>query len=324
MKLPEPVRRAWVGHRETLLRIAGEKAGGSARDVWSWRWLDDLGRDLHHAARGLGRSPGFAATAALILALGIGANTAMFSIAYGLLLRPLPYPDAAAIVRVGYRSAAQPGIGWLTNRTLPRLQQEADSFEHVAGYASRNVVWNGPDGPVTLRGAMVSPSLFPLLRATPRLGRLLAAEDAREGAPRVVLLSHSAWTNRFASDPDIAGAPIELDGEAYTVAGVLAEGFAFPSPEEEVWTPMVMWSAAPVPDAEGRTLTISFAFSALGRLRRGVSPEQAAAEVDTLLRPPDTGDSRPGERRPPDRSRDFVARVVPLQGPAGPPAPPRG
>ena len=313
MKLPEPVRRAWVGHRETLLRTAGEKAGGSARDVWSWRWLDDLGRDLHHAARGLGRSPGFAATAALILALGIGANTAMFSIAYGLLLRPLPYPDAAAIVRVGYRSAAQPGIGWLTNRTLPRLQQEAVSFEHVAAYAARNVVWNGPDGPVTLRGAMVSPSLFPLLRATPRLGRLLAAEDAREGAPRVVVLSHRAWTNRFASDPDIAGAPIELDGEPYTVAGVLAEGFAFPSPEEEVWTPMVMWSAAPVPDAEGRTLTISFAFSALGRLRHGVSAEQAAAEVDTLLRPPDTGDSGPGEGRPPDRSREYVARVVPLQ-----------
>jgi len=201
------------------------------RDVWSWRWLDDLGRDLRHAARGLGRSPGFAATVVLLLALGIGANTAMFSIAYGLLLRPLPYPDAAAIVRVGYRSATRPGsIGWLTNSTLPRLQQEAGSFEEVAGYAPRNVVWNGPDGPVTLRGAMVSPSLFPLLRATPRLGGLLAADEAREGESRVVLLSHSAWTNRFASDPDIAGAPIELDGEPYTVAGVLAEGFCVSEP----------------------------------------------------------------------------------------------
>ena len=316
----ERERRRDAGAGESEARRAARRTLGNAtlvrertRDVWGWRWLDDLGRDLRHAARGLGRSPGFAATVVLLLALGIGANTAMFSIAYGLLLRPLPYPDAAAIVRVGYRSAAQPGIGWLTNSNLPRLQQEADSFEHVAGFAPRKIVWSGPDGPVTLRGAMVSPSLFPLLRATPRLGRLLAAEDAREGAPRVVLLSHRAWTNRFTSDPDIAGAPIELDGETYTVAGVLAEGFAFPSPEEEVWTPMIMWSSAPVPDAEGRTLAISFAFSALGRLRRGVSPEQAAAEVDTLLRPPDTGDSPPGEGRPPERARDYVARVVPLQ-----------
>ena len=314
-------RQREAGAQDSDARRAARRIPGNAalireptRDIWSWRWLDDLGRDLRHAARGLGRSPGFAATVVLLLALGIGANTAMFSIAYGLLLRPLPYPDPAAIVRVGYRSATRPGsIGWLTNSTLPRLQQEATSFEHVAGYAPRNVVWNGPDGPVTLRGAMVSPSLFPLLRATPRLGRLLAAEEAREGASRVALLSHRAWTNRFASDPDIAGAPIELDGEPYTVAGVLAEGFAFPSPEEEVWTPMVMWSSDPVPDAEGRILTISFAFSALGRLRRGVSPEQAAAEVETLLRPPDTGDGRTGEDRPPDRSRDFVARVVPLQ-----------
>ena len=317
----EGERRRDAGVSEDEAQRAARRTLGNAalirertRDVWSWRWLDDLGRDLRHAARGLGRSPGFAATVVLLLALGIGANTAMFSIAYGLLLRPLPYPDAAAIVRVGYRSATRPGsIGWLTNSTLPRLQQEADSFEQVAGYAPRNVVWNGPDGPVTLRGAMVSPSLFPLLRATPRLGGLPADEEAREGAPRVVLLNHRAWIDRFASDPDIAGAPIELDGEPYTVAGVLAEGFGFPSPDEEFWTPMVMWSSAPVADAEGRTLTISFAFSALGRLRRGVSPEQAAAEVETLLRPPDTGDRRTGEDRPPDRSRDFVARVVPLQ-----------
>ena len=276
--------------------------------------MDALARDLRHAVRVLARHPTFTLVALAILALGIGANTAMFSIAYGLLLRPLPYPDAAAIVRVGYRSSTQPGsIGWLTNSTLPRLQEEARSFEHVAGYAPRNVGWTGPDGPVTLRGAMVSPSLFPLLRATPRLGRLFTAEEAHEGTHQVVLLSHNAWTNRFASDPDIAGAPIELDGEPYTVAGVLAEGFAFPSPEEEMWTPLVIPSSAPVPDAEGRTLTISFAFAALGRLRPGVSPTQAAADVDTLLRSPDAGDGPSGDRGPPDRSRDLVARVVPLQ-----------
>ena len=276
--------------------------------------MDALARDIRHAARVLARHRTFTLTALAILALGIGANTAMFSVVYGLLLRPLPYPDAGAIVRVGYGRSTQPGsIGWLTNSTLPKLQEEAESFEHIAAYAPRSLGWGGPEGPVTLQGAMVSPSLFPLLRATPRLGRLFTADDAREGAHRVVLLSFRTWTNRFASDPDIAGAPIELDGEPYTVAGVLAERFAFPNPYDELWTPMVIPSSAPVTDAEDRTITIAFAFSALGRLRPSVSPEQAETEVQTLLQPPDAGGGSSAEGGAPAPSSAFVARVTPLQ-----------
>ena len=271
-------------------------------------------RDIRHAVRVLARHRTFTLTALAILALGIGANTAMFSVVYGLLLRPLPYPDAGAIVRVGYGRAAQPAsIGWLTNRNLPRLQEEAASFEQVAGYAPRSLGWRGPDGPISLRGAMVSPSMFPLLRTTPRLGRLFTDDDARQGAHRVVLLSFRTWTTRFAADPDVAGAPIELDGEPYTVVGVMAEGFAFPGPEDELWTPMVMQPSAPVENAEGRTLTVSFAFSALGRLRPGVSPAQAAAEVDAILQQPDIGGAPPGARGTANAAPAFVGRVVPLQ-----------
>ena len=276
--------------------------------------MDALARDIRHAARVLARHRTFTLTALAILALGIGANTAMFSVVYGLLLRPLPYPDPGAIVRVGYGRSTQPGsIGWLTNRSLPRLQEEAASFEQVAGYAPRSLGWRGPDGPVSLRGAMVSPSFFPLLRATPRLGRLFTDDDARQGAHRVVLLSFRTWATRFAADPDIAGAPIELDGEPYTAVGVLAEGFAFPNLEAEVWTPMVVQPSAPVANAEGRTLTVSFAFPALGRLRPGVSAVQAAAEVDTILQPPDTGGAPSGAGGPANRAPAFVGRVVPLQ-----------
>ena len=276
--------------------------------------MDALARDIRHAARVLARHRTFTLTALAILALGIGANSAMFSVVYGLLLRPLPYPDAGAIVRVGYGRSTQPGsIGWLTNRTLPRLQEEAASFEQVAGYAPRSLGWSAPEGPITLRGAMVSPSLFPLLRATPRLGRLFTDDDARQGEHRVVLLSFRTWTTRFAADPDIAGTPIELDGEPYTVVGVLAAGFVFPGPEDELWTPMVMQSSAPVADAEGRTLTVSFAFAALGRLRPGVSPAQAAAEVDAILQPPDTGGAAAGAGGPANQAPAFVGRVIPLQ-----------
>ena len=269
------------------------------RDVWGWRWLDDFARDVRHGVRGLRRSPGFTATAVIVVGLGIGANTAMFSIVYGMLIRPLPYPDADAIVRVGHVSSARPdGLPVVSNITFPRLQQGLESFEQIAGYAPRSVAWLGPDGPRTLQGAMVSPALFPILRAAPHVGRLLVEEDAREGADPVVLLSHSAWTNRYASDPGIVGALLDLDGAAFTVVGVLSEGFSFPSPEEELWTPLVVPAFEPVGSA------IGLVFSALGRLRPGVSPGLAATEVRTVL----NADRSPSDSRP-----RLEAHVVPLQ-----------
>ena len=232
------------------------------RDVWGWRWLDDLGRDVRHAARGLRREPGFTATVVCVLALGIGANTAMFSIVYGMLLRPLPYPDSEAIVHIGESFGDSRTI--LSPYAMPVLQEAAESFEQLAAYGSRSVDWARPDGAVTLRGAAVTPSIFPLLRATPHLGRLFTDEEGRDGAAGVVLLSHRAWSVRFASDPDIVGTVLTLDDAPHTVIGVLAEGFSFPSPDEEIWTPSAFGNA-------------------LGRLRAGVSPERAATEVRTIL-----------------------------------------
>ena len=268
-----------------------------ARDVWGWRWLDDLGRDVRHAFRGLGRNPGFSATVVLVLALGIGANTAMFSIVHGMLIRSLPYPDAGAIVRVGHVSAASwPAQAVVSNTTLPRLQGKTESFEQLAAYVPRSMVWLGPEGPRTLRGAMASPTLFPLLRTMPHLGRLFVEQDAREGAGRVALLSHGAWIDRYGSDPEVIGAALDLDGEISTVVGVLPAGFSFPSPDVEVWTPLVL------PAFEPGALGLSF--PAVGRLRPGVSPEQAAAEVGAVL----NADRSPSDPRP-----RLEPRVVPLQ-----------
>ena len=267
------------------------------RDVWGWRWLDDLWRDVRHGIRGLRKSPGFAASVVLVIALGIGANTAMFGIVYSMLIRPLPYPEADAIVRVGHVSPARPNDPALvSNMTFPRLQEEVGSFEQIAAHVPRSLVWLGPDGPRTLRGAMVSPSLFRLLRAAPHLGRLFVEADAREGAGRVTLLSHGAWTNRYGSDPNIVGASLDIDGEAFTVVGVLSEGFSFPSAEEEIWTPLV------IPPFEPGAIGLSF--PALGRLRPGVSPEQAAAEARTVL----NADRSPSDPRP-----LLEAHVIPLQ-----------
>ena len=257
------------------------------RDAWAWRWLDDLARDLRHALRGLRRSPGFAATVALILALGIGANTAMFSIVYGVLLRPLPYPDAGAIVRIGDSFGPRSVSAMLlSNRSMPLLQELSESFEQLAAYEEISAEWDASGG-VTLRGARVSPSLFPLLRAVPHLGRLFLEQEARLGAERVVLLSHGAWTRRFASEPAIVGTTIDFDGDPYLVVGVLAEGFHFPTPESEFWVPYVIppFTQTSMQEAPGQRTVFrnEDMFSALGRLRPGVSAEQAATEARAIL-----------------------------------------
>ena len=246
-------------------------------EIW-----DALLRDVGSAARRLAGQRGFTLAALVTLALGIGANTAMFSVVHGLLLRPLPYPDPERIVRVGESMGAREGI--LTNRSMSLLQN-AESFEHLAAYYENSLEWAGPDGSVTLRGASVSPALFSLLRATPHLGRLFTEEEAREDADRVVLLSHRVWTNYFGSDAGIVGAAVDLAGDPYTVVGVLSEGFYFPNPDGEFWIPFVVPPFTPPAAAQAGQprRVLMMAFRALGRLAPGVSPGQAAAEASTLL-----------------------------------------
>ena len=309
----ERLRDAGVPAAEAA-RAAQRKLGNATlirertRDVWGWRWLDDLGRDVRHALRGLRRNVAFTATVVFVLAAGIGANTAMFGIVYGMLIRPLPYPDADAIVRVGESRGVM-----LTNTTLPQLQAQAESFEQIAAYRPRSFDWAAPDGATALNGAWVSPALFPLLRARPQLGRLFTEADARAGAERVALLSHGAWTGRFGSSPDVVGTVLTLEGMPHTVVGVLAENFYFPSPESEVWTPWIMPSITS-PGTDNQRVMISV--DALGRLRSGVSPEQAAAEVRTILQRIDDDFLRRIRRGDSDTTGDGLevdARVIPLQ-----------
>ena len=289
--------------------------GNAARDPNPGRWLGDLGGDLRHAVRGVRRSPGFAASVALMLALGLGANTAMFGIVYGVLLRPLPYPDAAAIVRIGESLGSVGGSDmWLSNRSMPLLEESAGSFEQLAGYQETSARSASLDG-ATLSGAHVSPSLFPLLGSRPRLGRLFTEEDAREGADPVVLLSHGVWTTRFGSDADIVGTLVDLDGELHAVVGVLPEGFGFPNLDNEFWTPLVIPPFVP-PSADGpaelRTV-VSLVFGGLGRLRPGVSPEQAATEVRTILQANAAGiTARAGADQASGDGPEVAVRVVPL------------
>ena len=274
------------------------------RDVWGWRWLDDLGRDVRHAVRGLRRSPGFASTVMLVLALGIGANTAMFGIVYGMVVRPLPFPDGERIVRVGLENPQMPlAPVYLSAPMLEQVQERAESLEQLATYGAYTFAWTSPDG-ARPWGAPVSPALLRLLGATSRLGRLFTDDEAQRGSDGVVLLSHRAWTRRFAANQDVVGTAVEVGGERRTVVGVLAEGFYFPSPREEAWTPYVM------PPDEGTAVV-------LGRLREGVSPERAATEVRAILQNMDRTAARlpsgAGDGSTPGDTAEIRVRVTPLQ-----------
>ena len=276
------------------------------RDVWGWRWLDDLARDLRHAVRGLARSPGFTAAVVIILALGTGVTTAMFGVTYGVLIRPLPYPDGERIVRVGQEPRRMPGAPVsLSARAIEQVQEGAESFEQLAAYGAFTFEWIAPDG-ARPWGAPVSPALLRLLGARPHLGRLFTDDEARIGADGVVMLSHHAWTRRFDANPDVVGTVIDVYNEPRTVVGVLAEGFYFPSPTAEVWTPYAL-------RAEEATAIV------LGRLREGVSPERAATEVGAILRRMDGTAAGRSDRDGSGRARrdapDIdarVTRVVPL------------
>ena len=282
--------------------------------------METLLRDVRQAVRTLARQRGFTLAALTTLALGIGANAAMFSIVYDLILRPLPYPDSDAIVRVGQLPAGMSRSTLaLNNYSMRLLLEEAESFEQLAAYTPLQADWAVREGSVRLQGMAVSPALFPLLRARPHLGRLFAEDEAREGADRVVLLSYDTWVARFGADPDVVGTVLEIGGVTRAVVGVLAQGFYFPSPGTEIWTPLVLPTlelpASPGADGQDSRTFVFVSLSGLGRLRADVSPEQAEAEAGTLLErrgDPLLGGSR---GRDPEASGApaFETRVIRLQ-----------
>ena len=263
--------------------------------------MDELLCDMRDAVRQIRARPAFTAAVLAILAVGIGANTATFSLVNGLMLRPLSYADALVAVGRGTTAGGAAGVPrplfpTVTKDELRQLQDGARSFEQLAAYENGSFVWDGPNGLVQLLSTAVTPSFFPLLRTTPWLGRIFTEADAAEGAERVVLLSHGVWTRHFGSDPDVIGASVELNLEPYTVIGVLPDAFAYPSREVELWVPLHV----PPYEASGDdgVLATGMPLIAIARLRPEVSPEQAATEARTLLERPEA-----------DQPREVVSEV---------------
>ena len=198
--------------------------------------------DLRFALRQLANSPGFTAVAVLTLALGIGANTAIFSVVYGVLLRPLPYPEQERLVNLGEWSEQVPGMSVSYPNFLDwRARQHCFTAMGVERGQSFNYV--GPTETERLKGSMASHDIFAALGVPALRGRLFSAEDDKPGAERTVVLAESLWRRSFGGRDSVVGEQIQLTGEFYTIIGVLPDTFQYPSQRTELWAPLGLWSS---------------------------------------------------------------------------------
>lgn len=276
----------------------------AARAARGLRLFDELRGDLRHAVRSLRRTPVLAGAAALTLALGVGANTAVFSLVNASLWRPLPFADPGQLVELR-QTHAPPGaearvLPWWSYPQVEALQTRLTTLAHVTGYSVGNANLSGAGiAPERVRLEIVSGSYFGLLGVPPLLGRgFLPEEDAGPGTHPVMVLGHALWVQQFGADPALIGRSLAVNGVSLTVGGVAAPGFAGASGEASVWITHAMAPQVALP--EYRTSTEYF-IGLLGRLRPGLALAEARAEllavgaaVTTALRETGGADPWPG------------------------------
>ena len=265
--------------RNELERSSGEppdrrsRANGSGRSL-----LTGWSLDLRHAARGVRKTPGLWVMAAVSLALGIGANTAVLSVIRQALLEPLPYHQPREIVQV-LESQPELGPNWTGSVSVPNLRDWAErsqSFDGMAAWSYSNVNLTTTDEALRLRGAALGPEIWSILEVPARLGQTFGPGSDLASAPPVAVLSDGLWRSRFASDPSVVGQEIRLNGQPATVVGVMPPAFDFPpQSDSEIWIPLVV--PEDLVNARG-----SHWYPVLARLADGTSIDQAQAEMVTI------------------------------------------
>jgi putative ABC transport system permease protein len=272
--------------RQSRIEFGGvEKYREKVREAKGSRAFDDFCSDVRYAVRQFSRSPTFAAVAIVTLALGIGANTTIFSVVNAILLRPLPYKHSDRIVEIVQhipgtesRSGAPERTSNMNLEEFQWWRMRTTTLSHMALRMPLSVTLARGDEAVRLPGAQVSVALFPMLGVQPILGRLFEPNEEKPGSDRVVILSYRAWQADFGADPAIVGRPITLDRTAYAVVGVMPRGFALPSiwdSEARFWTPLALTA-----ERTGRILGLPV----MARVKDGVFIEAAAREADAIAR----------------------------------------
>jgi putative ABC transport system permease protein len=259
------------------------------REAWGWTWARQFAGDVRFGLRMLRRAPAFSAVAVLTMAIGIGADTAIFSVVNAVLLRPLPFREPERVVLVWMKGAAAAGGDRVPLSVADFLDWRARSrgFERVAFFSPDEFNYTNTGTPERVRGADASADFFAVLGEQPELGRTFLPEEEKPGAPRVVVVSHPFWQRRLGSDPGAVGREITLDGCPYTVVGVMPERFGFPREDTELWA---AYQVEP-PSRRG-----PYWLQGLARMREGVTLEQARAEMNSIPDPERPNDPPRGER----------------------------
>jgi len=259
--------------RQALIELGGvEQVKEEVRAIRLGHFLENKGRDLRFAVRTLARSPGVTVAVVLTLALGIGANAAMFTILNAVLLKPLPFPEPERMVRV-WETLPNGTPNATTTLTFLDWKGQSALFEALSvEQRTRATVGTGEDV-ARVEGKLVSADYFKVFDVKSRLGRTFAPGEEQAGAAPVVVLSHSFWQTRFARDPEVLKRDLVIDGKPHSIIGVLPAG-CFDRDETAFWTPLIF-----APDQMNRNQHL---FQVIGRLRVGVSLEQARARMNML------------------------------------------
>jgi putative ABC transport system permease protein len=270
-----------------------------SRDARGVAWLANGWQDIRYGARLMRRTPGFAVAAILTIALGIGATTAMFSVVYGVVLQPLPYRDPDRLVNL-WSTAIKRGLprAYVGMANVYDWKARNHVFEDIAALrAVANFNLTGQGEPERLNGSRVSSNLFPVLGVTPLVGRTFTEDEDEIGHEHVALLTYPLWVRRFGADPGIVGRTIALNGEPYTVVGVMRPDFAFPTREFQIYTPLTF-------DPAELVNRMNYSYLAVARLKSGVSQAQAQSEMAVL--------AAQIEREQPKENEGIGAEVVPM------------
>jgi len=252
------------------------------RATWCWTWLELFLRDVRIGVRALVRAPGFAALAILVMALGIGANVALFTVVRSVLLNPLPYPGSDRLVALYEHSIAGASLyNVVAGGVFTEWKKQNSSYSDMALVGEAEFNLSGVSGqlPEKVRGVACSWSLLPTLGVQPALGRNFTAADDQHSANATVLMSWSLWKRRFGGDPAILNQTVHLDGQTYTVIGILPAWFAYPDASTQLWTPVYHYKPAEIMKSLG-----AHQFHAVGRLKPGISAAEGVADLTVISR----------------------------------------
>src|SRR5215510_5808962 len=305
-----------LGMNPEEARHAAQKAFGGveqskerSRDARGVRWIEDLWQDLRYGARMLAKNPGFTSVAILSLALGIGANTAIFSVLYAVLLRPLPYRDPNRLVLIfskGLEDQREP----ILLDDFAVLKSQSQSFEAMSIFYKNTgisrVNLTGAAEPEVAQGGFVSADFFPLMGMAPQVGRLFTIEEETQ-QNRVVILSQGLWNRRFGGAPDVVGRTLQIDGVDFQVIGVMPATFQFPARETQFWAPITTnryWLDRPAVD-KIHVRGFYARWNVVARLKPDVPHQQAQAEMNIL--------AKRLEQINPDLNNDKGVNALPLR-----------